>query len=654
MAVLIGVVSGCVGSVGGANVDRSTGEGDVPDQSAAAGPDAADEPMDAPNTPPPGEEADDETADLPVPTPVPEIEFSLSMPAEKSFHASFIRFEGTCTPASQIRIELGSSAVALDCVDRRFAASIDATGFAEESTVVIEHRLGESINTIRRTVGELRTCPYPSLDFEAVPRVRVEVEDLENKPEVCVDTLDCDQPPGWAFYTTSSVSGTFDVPATGIYDIAIRARQESSGSRPARLTLSIDGELRASFEISSGSYETVSLRDVVGDRSGQGERQLIEGLHTIELRYVNNYPGRNVFVDSIELFESTEDCTSTLDHVDLTEPFEVGGLRDLASSAGVKLGCQVRNDPWNDPFTEDPEYQVALLKEFNLVTMGNQYKMEWVSQSETETDFSRVDDFVEYTEAGGLETFMHTLVWHESVPDWLEQQGDDFDVRRWLVDYITAYVGRYRGQIPVWHVVNEAISEVFDGHSFRESFWYERVGPDYVELAFRTAHAADPDARLFYNDFALLIDSEKTDAVFAMLQSMIADGVPVHGIGFQSHLSTETRIAPERMRQVFSRFAALGLEVQVTELDVWVPEPVTAAGLAIQAEVYYDVVQSCVAVDGCSAVTIWGLNDPNSWLVQPARIGLGRRAPLLLDEHYARKPAYYAVGHALRRTVSYE
>ena len=230
-------------------------------------------------------------------------------------------------------------------------------------------------------------------------------------------------------------------------------------------------------------------------------------------------------------------------------------------------------------------------------------------------------------------------------------------LRDLLRDYIHALVGRYRGQIAHWDVVNEAICDtepdgVMPGlRSGKNSVWERTLGPDYLRLAFEWAHEADPDARLFYNDYEIEATCPKSDAVYALLQNLLARGAPVHGIGFQGHLVGGWRAEKSHTANL-SRFLDLGLEWLVTEADVRVPLENGRASetqLAEQAAGYADLARLCVTVPHCRGLFLWGFTDAHSW-IPGFRPGWGAALPF--DEAYRAKPAYDALRDALAGSQS--
>jgi endo-1,4-beta-xylanase len=211
---------------------------------------------------------------------------------------------------------------------------------------------------------------------------------------------------------------------------------------------------------------------------------------------------------------------------------------------------------------------------------------------------------------------------------------------------VDSVVTRYRGRIRDYDVVNEAIADGGGGgrRPASQSVWERLIGPDWIDIAFRAAAAADPGARLFYNDYGIETSSARQTAAFTLVKDLVDRGVPIHGIGFQAHFVLGSTPSAAVLSASMDRFAALGLEVQLTELDIRIPNPATPEKLDAQAEEYRRTVEVCIAHPACSTVVVWGLDDGNSW-VPGTFPGFG--APLLFTSTFLPKPAYAAVQESL-------
>lgn len=318
-------------------------------------------------------------------------------------------------------------------------------------------------------------------------------------------------------------------------------------------------------------------------------------------------------------------------------------LRLLADRRDLLLGAAVDMHP----LSTEPRYAEILSREFNTVVAENVFKPHFVWAGPDDYRWDNADRLAQFARENGMALRGHTLVWHQAVPAWLQAGGyTSSEVRRLLEDYIHAIVSRYRGQVCDWDVVNEAIAEGDDPGLRENSFWFKAIGPEYIDLAFRWAHEADPNARLYYNDYEAEDMRPKGNAVFALVKGLQKRGVPIHGVGLQCHLVNGWRVTDEH-RQNVRRIADLGLTWQVTECDIRMQlegGAPTREQLETQAAGYHDVIELCLCEPGCRGFLCWGFTDKHSWIPE-FRQGWGAALPL--DEEYCAKPAYRAIQRAL-------
>ena len=296
----------------------------------------------------------------------------------------------------------------------------------------------------------------------------------------------------------------------------------------------------------------------------------------------------------------------------------------------------------------DSRYAATLAREFDLVVAENAFKAHEVWTGPYSYDFTRCDALAAFAREHGMALRGHTLLWHQSVPEWLASGTfSDADIRRMMAAYVAAFVGRYRGVVAAWDVINEAISD--DGPSpwlRTDSFWYRTLGPDYVADMFRWAHEADPAVPLYYNDYEAEDLCPKSDAIYRLLRELRGRGAPVHGIGLQGHLLNGWRVGAGH-RENIRRFVSLGLDWQITEADVRMElngQRPSEADLAAQADAYRDLIELCLTQPGCTGFLAWGFTDGYSW-IPGFRQGWGAALPL--DEHFQPKPAYAAIAELL-------
>jgi endo-1,4-beta-xylanase len=311
-------------------------------------------------------------------------------------------------------------------------------------------------------------------------------------------------------------------------------------------------------------------------------------------------------------------------------------LRAAASARGVLVGTALAASH----LAADPAYAQVAASQFNSVTPENEMKWEVVEPRRGQFDWSGADAIVTFAEAHGQRIRGHTLVWHQQLPTWLT--GGSFspaELRQLLHEHIATEVGRYRGRVGAWDVVNEPFND--DG-SPRSSIWRDALGPDYIAQALTWARQADPAAKLFLNDYEIEGVGAKSTAMLELVRSLRANGVPIDAVGFEGHLIVGQ--VPPSLQQNIARFTALGVSVELTELDVRVPLPASAADLSRQASDYGRVARECLAVPGCPGITVWGFADRYSWI---PRFFPGMGAAAIYDQELRPKPAASALRQAL-------
>jgi len=295
------------------------------------------------------------------------------------------------------------------------------------------------------------------------------------------------------------------------------------------------------------------------------------------------------------------------------------------------------------PFRNEPIYTQTLGREFNMLVAENAMKFDALHPAQNTYNFTDADALVAFAEANNMAVRGHNLVWHSQIPGWLT--GGNFtrdQVIAIMRDHIMTVVGRYRGRILAWDVVNEAINDS-NGQLRSESFWLQKIGPEYIAMAFQFAHEADPDAKLYYNDYSAEGAGTKSDGVFNLVSGLVNQGVPINGVGWQMH-----QINPFRFQQAHQtnaqRLGALGLEVSITEMDVRISLPTTAQELSEQALAYSDAVQFCLSQPNVKTLVTWGFTDKYSWI--PGFFS-GFGDALIFDANYQPKPAYTSMLTAL-------
>ncbi len=327
-------------------------------------------------------------------------------------------------------------------------------------------------------------------------------------------------------------------------------------------------------------------------------------------------------------------------------PLRWAAPRDLRIGTAVAGGGHHLEQDYPDPFTYDRPYRKVLAREFSSVSPENQMKWEFIHPERGTYNFGPADAIVAFARQHGQVVRGHTLLWHSQNPAWLEQGTfTKAELRAILKEHIFTVVGHYRGKIQQWDVANEIFTE--NGEYRQENIFLRELGPGIVADAFRWAHQADPQAKLFLNDYGVDWPGVKVDAYESLARQLLADRVPLHGFASQAHLSTRYG-APDQLRDVLRRFDDLGLQTAITELDVRMDLPAsgvpTAEQLQTQAAYYTTVLDACLAVEGCRSFTIWGFTDKYSWVPVffPAE-----GAATVMGDNFERKPAYYALRDTL-------
>lgn len=312
-------------------------------------------------------------------------------------------------------------------------------------------------------------------------------------------------------------------------------------------------------------------------------------------------------------------------------------LRELAEKRNLYIGMAAGSGFW----TEAEPYREVLAREFNALVAENVMKASALQPQRGQYNFTRADELVEFAQAHRMRLRGHTLLWHRMQPRWLERgeftREELIEVMR---DHIHTVVGRYKGKIAEWDVVNEAID---DGGGLRKSFWLETIGEDYIDLAFKFAHEADPEALLFYNDYGAEGMGRKSSEVYELAKGLKERGSPIHGVGLQCHLrSMHDR---ENIRQNIARLAALGLKVGITEVDFALKLPASPEDHERQAGYYRELLELTMEFpEACEMFMIWGLTDRHSWIPGESR---GYGDPLIYDGEYKPKPAYFQLRESL-------
>ncbi|UZN03274.1 endo-1,4-beta-xylanase [Cellulomonas sp. S1-8] len=281
----------------------------------------------------------------------------------------------------------------------------------------------------------------------------------------------------------------------------------------------------------------------------------------------------------------------------------------------------------------DSTYSTIANREFNMITAENEMKMDATEPNQNQFSYGNGDRILTWAQQNGKQVRGHALAWYSQQPGWM-QRMEGSSLRQAMLNHVTQVATHYKGKIYAWDVVNEAFADGSSGG--RRDSNLERTGSDWIEAAFRAARAADPGAILCYNDYNTDDWTHaKTQGVYRMVSDFKSRGVPIDCVGLQSHFNPQSPV-PANYQTTIERFAALGVDVQITELDI------EGSGQQ-QAENFRKVTQACLNVPRCTGITVWGVRDTDSWRASGT--------PLLFDGSGNKKAAYTAVLDTLNNGV---
>jgi len=308
-------------------------------------------------------------------------------------------------------------------------------------------------------------------------------------------------------------------------------------------------------------------------------------------------------------------------------------LAQLAEANGKYMGAELTQN-----LLSNATVTAIAGTQFDMVTPGNEMKWDTTEPSRGAFNFGPGDQIVAFAQAHSMRIRGHNLVWHSQLPAWVSSLPLA-QVQAAMENHITTEATHYRGKLYAWDVVNEPFD---DSGNLRTDVFLQAMGSGYIADALRTARAADPNAKLYLNDFNIEGSGAKANAMFNLVQSLKAQGVPIDGVGFESHFILGQ--VPSSLQANMARFAALGVDVAITELDDRMQLPATAGNLAAQATDFRNVEAACLAVSRCVGVSQWAIGDPDSWI--PGFFS-GFGAATLYDSNYQPKPAFNSIATLL-------
>jgi len=308
------------------------------------------------------------------------------------------------------------------------------------------------------------------------------------------------------------------------------------------------------------------------------------------------------------------------------------------------------------PNSLEGEQGEVIKRHFNSLTAENVMKPALIHPEENRYSWEAADKIVEFAEANGLKVRGHTLCWHGQTGAWMfvdslgNPASKELALQR-LKDHITTVVSHYKGRIYAWDVLNEVITDNDTAKSiYRQTPWLKLCGEEYIAKIFQWAHEADPNAVLVYNDY----NSEnpgKRDRIYTLVKRLLDEGVPVHAIGLQGHWNIGNP-TEQNLRDAIEKFSSLGVELQITELDVTIYESRNdTIGLGFTPEreqKQIDLYKMAFKVfreynKEITGVTFWNVSDRGSWLDRRGPRGVTKVYPLLLDENLKPKKAFWEV-----------
>jgi len=320
-------------------------------------------------------------------------------------------------------------------------------------------------------------------------------------------------------------------------------------------------------------------------------------------------------------------------------------LHQLAAAKGITFGTCV-NSQWFYGQTGS-QYDTILKREFAMVVAENEMKVDAIEPSQNNFNFSNGDKLVNFAMQNNMKVRGHTLVWHAQLPGWMANWNGSRDgLISAMNNHITKTMDRWKGKIAEWDVVNEACDD--SGNGLRRSVWTNKIGNDFIDIAFQTARKADPSALLFYNDYNIEDMGGKSNTAYNMIKSMVQRGIPIDGVGFQSHFINGMSSAQfSAIEQNIKRYAELGLQVSITELDIRMNDSENqTTGFQTQANNYRSLMEIALRNPNVKTFVVWGFTDKYSW-VPGTFPGTGRA--LIFDSNLNPKPAYDAIKDVLMK-----
>ena len=320
-------------------------------------------------------------------------------------------------------------------------------------------------------------------------------------------------------------------------------------------------------------------------------------------------------------------------------------LWQLGAAKGLTVGTCI-NSQWFSGQTGGT-YDNILKNEFAMVVAENEMKVDAIEPSQNNFNFSNGDKLVNFAANNNMKVRGHTLVWHSQLPGWMGNwSGSGDGLTSAMNNHITKTMEHFKGKVAEWDVVNEACDD--SGNGLRRSVWTNKIGNSFIDTAFQAARKADPNALLFYNDYNIEDMSAKSNTAYNMIKSMKERGIPIDGVGFQSHFINGMSSSQfSAIEQNIKRYADIGVQVSITELDIRMNDSENqTSGFNTQASNYKSLMEICLRNPNVKTFVVWGFTDKYSWIPQTFP-GTGRG--LIYDSNLSPKPAYNALKEALMK-----
>ncbi|MCX6180340.1 MAG: endo-1,4-beta-xylanase [Bacteroidetes bacterium] len=340
------------------------------------------------------------------------------------------------------------------------------------------------------------------------------------------------------------------------------------------------------------------------------------------------------------------------------------GLQSFLPS-GKYIGTAVNDNFFNNPSANGADYETIVKKDFNVLVAENAFKMGSILANKpadplnlklSDLNLSYVDKLISFTQSNNIRLRGHNFVWYAFPPSWLTTEAANWSEAQlysFTKQYITLLAGHCKGKVAEWDVVNEAINDNSTPALRSADTWYAKAtSPQaFIDSCFYYAHAADPSADLFYNDYSIETSySNKQSSMLTVIQGMVDRGVPINGVGLQCHFESGVNTGDwvyTEVGKVMDKLGVMGLKCNVTELDLRICG--SASSITEQADEYKHFVNILLTKSNCNSLLLWGFTDKSSWI--PGFFS-GCGEALIYDNNYQPKPAYTAMKEALQASNS--